>query len=158
VNRALSLARILAQELVELDPDEQDDRRNVEVRRHEEQHREAADRRLEIGNGVQPPAEGDCLDEPAGDDEARADARPALGAPLPRPVADEQPEREPDEEDRGESASDPPGDRERTAERAAGCDDEQDCTEERDDDRDTEERRDHEPEPRRTGVLLLVDE
>src|SRR2546423_1559286 len=92
VERALGLSGVLAQELVEFDRHEEDDRRDVEVRGHGEQDRQAADRGLEVREGPEVPAEDDRLDEPACYDEAGADARPALRTALLRPVAHEETE------------------------------------------------------------------
>src|SRR4051812_5289116 len=79
--------RLVAEELVELGADEEDDGRDVEVRDDDHQQEQVAGRRLVTGEVLEEPGVDRRLDEPRNDDERRADARPAPPAVLDRRVA-----------------------------------------------------------------------
>src|SRR5439155_405791 len=90
--------RVLPEELVELSANEEDDRRDVEVCRHDEQEQEVPGRRLVVGDALQEPGVDRRLEEPRDHDQRRADAGPAGAAVLDGREASDDADREAEED------------------------------------------------------------
>src|SRR3954454_9208367 len=131
VNRPLALRHVLAQELVELDPDEQDDRTDVQIRRQDEEHGEAPRSRLEVRDRGDVEAEDQRLDEPRHDDEHGSAAGPAFRARLGGGEPNEQPEGEPEQQDRPDPAQEGEGQTPAAVNRVPQADDEEEGAGER---------------------------
>src|SRR5437763_9117048 len=87
---ALVLAlEVEAQLLVELDPDEQHDRADIEERREEIDGRERSDCAFVVRGRAHVPAEDQRLDDPEHDDERGAARRPSFRPAFRRREADE---------------------------------------------------------------------
>src|SRR5690242_2208861 len=103
---ALVGGRVFPQQLVELDPDEENDRRRVDVADQDEEDRQAADRGLEVRDVRDEQVEQERRADPGHDHEDRARARPLLRAALGRREAHEHGNRERQQRDRHEPAAD----------------------------------------------------
>src|SRR6266536_5530303 len=90
--------RVPAEELVQLRSDEEDDRRDVEVRGHDEEEQEVPRGGLVVREVLQVPGVEGRLDEPRDDDHGRTDARPTSTAVLDRSEARDDPDGEPEED------------------------------------------------------------
>src|SRR6187431_1036706 len=96
----------LARELVQLGADEEDRRRDEDVRREDEEDGQASRRALQVRDLCDPPAKERRGDDPCADDEERAAARPAELRLLGGREAEEKRHRRPEEEDRDRPAKD----------------------------------------------------
>src|SRR5205085_12034387 len=98
-SRPLSLPGFLAlaEQLVELDPEDEDEHGEVEVCAEDEERCQEADPGLEVRDVRDPDAEDEREDDPRADDRDRPAARPARPRVLGRPVADERADGEPEQ-------------------------------------------------------------
>src|SRR5262249_36041814 len=89
---------LCAQELVELRADEEDDRRDVEVRRDHDEHEQVSRRRLVVDDVFEEPGVHRGRHEPGDDDHSGADSRPALAAMLDGSEARDEADRDAEED------------------------------------------------------------